>query len=43
MTSRGTFILACVGLLALVYLGGGLLSALIRPFVLFYRSLLVNF
>ena len=31
------------GLLALVYLGGGLLSALIRPFVLFYRSLLVNF
>src|SRR5882757_6309257 len=31
------------GLLALVYLGGGLLSALIRPFILFYRSLLVNF
>jgi len=31
------------GLLALVYLGGGLLSALIRPFVTFYRSLLVSF
>ena len=31
------------GLLALVYLGGGLLSALIRPFVIFYRSLLVIF
>jgi len=31
------------GLLALVYLGGGLLSSLIRPFVYFYRSLLVRF
>ena len=31
------------GLLALVYLGGGLLSALISPFVVFYRSLLVIF
>ena len=31
------------GLLALVYLGGGLLSALIRPFIIFYRSLLVIF
>ncbi len=31
------------GLLALVYLGGGLLSALISPFVLFYRSVVVNF
>ena len=31
------------GLLALVYLGGGLLSALIRPFIIFYRSLLVSF
>lgn len=31
------------GLLALVYLGGGLLSALIRPFLDFYKSLLVMF
>jgi len=31
------------GLLALVYLGGGLLSALIRPFRDFYNSLLVIF
>ena len=31
------------GLLALVYLGGGLLSSLIRPFWQFYRSLLVKF
>ncbi|MBI3476871.1 MAG: site-2 protease family protein [Acidobacteria bacterium] len=31
------------GLLALVYLGGGLLSALIRPFIIFYRRLLVSF
>jgi len=31
------------GLLALVYLGGGLLSALIRPFLIFYRRLLVSF
>jgi Zn-dependent protease len=31
------------GLLALVYLGGGLLSALIRPFVDFYKSLMVIF
>lgn len=31
------------GLLALVYLGGGLLSALIRPFIIFFRSLLVSF
>jgi Zn-dependent protease len=30
-------------LLALVYLGGGILSALIRPFIFFYRSLLVIF
>jgi Zn-dependent protease len=29
-------------LLALVYLGGGILSAVIRPFIFFYRSLLVN-
>jgi Zn-dependent protease len=31
------------GLLALVYLGGGLLSGLIRPFVHFYVSMLVKF
>ncbi len=31
------------GLLALVYLGGGLLSGLIRPFVHFYISMLVKF
>ena len=31
------------GLLALVYLGGGLLSALIAPFVRFYISMLVRF
>ena len=31
------------GLLALVYLGGGLLSSLIRPFWNFYRSMLVRF
>ena len=31
------------GLLALVYLGGGLLSSLLRPFVGFYRSMLVRF
>ena len=31
------------GLLALVYLGGGLLSSLIRPFVHFYLSMLVKF
>ena len=31
------------GLLALVYLGGGLLSSLIRPFVRFYLSMLVKF
>ena len=30
-------------LLALVYLGGGLLSSLIRPFVRFYVSILVKF
>jgi Zn-dependent protease len=30
-------------LLALVYLGGGLLSGLIRPFVHFYLSMLVSF
>jgi Zn-dependent protease len=30
-------------LLALVYLGGGLLSALIRPFVHFYVSILAKF
>jgi Zn-dependent protease len=30
-------------LLALVYLGGGLLWSLIRPFIDFYRSLLVKF
>jgi len=30
-------------LLALVYLGGGLLSGLLRPFVHFYMSLLVKF
>ncbi len=30
-------------LLALVYLGGGILSGLIRPFIFFYRSLLVIF
>lgn len=30
-------------LLALVYLGGGLLSSLIRPFVHFYLSMLVKF
>ena len=30
-------------LLALVYLGGGLLSSLIRPFVHFYLSILVKF
>jgi len=31
------------GLLALVYLGGGLLSALIRPFIGFYVTMLVKF
>jgi len=31
------------GLLALVYLGGGLLSSLLRPFVHFYLSMLVKF
>ena len=31
------------GLIALVYLGGGLLSSLIRPFVRFYLSILVKF
>jgi Zn-dependent protease len=31
------------GLLALVYLGGNLLSSLIRPFVRFYISMLVRF
>ena len=31
------------GLLALVYLGGGLLSSLIRPFIRFYLSMLVKF
>jgi Zn-dependent protease len=31
------------GLLALVYLGGGLLSSLFRPFVHFYLSMLVKF
>jgi len=31
------------GLLALVYLGGGLINGLIRPFVQFYLSLLVKF
>src|ERR1700675_2152196 len=31
------------GLLALVYLGGGLLSSLLRPFVRFYLSMLVKF
>jgi Zn-dependent protease len=31
------------GLLALVYLGGGLLSALIRPFIIFFRSVVVSF
>ena len=31
------------GLIALVYLGGGLLSSLIRPFVRFYVSILVKF
>ena len=30
-------------LLALVYLGGGLLWSLIRPFIDFYRSMLVKF
>jgi len=30
-------------LLALVYLGGGLLSSLIRPFIRFYLSMLVRF
>jgi Zn-dependent protease len=30
-------------LLALVYLGGGLLSSLLRPFVHFYMALLVKF
>jgi len=30
-------------LLALVYLGGGLLSSLIRPFLRFYVSMLVKF
>jgi Zn-dependent protease len=30
-------------LLALVYLGGGLLSGLIRPFLRFYVSMLVRF
>ena len=32
-----------IGLLALVYLGGGLLSSLIRPFLRFYLSILVKF
>ncbi|MFI5110746.1 MAG: site-2 protease family protein [Terriglobales bacterium] len=31
------------GLLALVYLGGGLISGLIRPFIYFYISMLVKF
>jgi Zn-dependent protease len=31
------------GLLALVYLGGGLISGLLRPFVHFYLSMLVKF
>jgi len=31
------------GLLALVYLGGNLLSSLIRPFIYFYRSMMVVF
>jgi Zn-dependent protease len=31
------------GLLALVYLGGNLLSSLIRPFIVFYRSMMVAF
>jgi Zn-dependent protease len=31
------------GLLALVYLGGGLLSSLLRPFIRFYLSILVRF
>ncbi len=31
------------GLLALVYLGGGLLGSLIRPFIHFYLSMLVKF
>ncbi len=31
------------GLLALVYLGGGLLSGFIRPFVHFYLWMLVKF
>jgi Zn-dependent protease len=31
------------GLLALVYLGGGLLSSLIRPFVRFYDTMLAKF
>jgi Zn-dependent protease len=31
------------GLLALVYLGGGLLSGLIRPFIHFYIRMLVKF
>lgn len=31
------------GLLALVYLGGNLLSGLIRPFIYFYRSMMVKF
>ena len=32
-----------IGLLALVYLGGGLLGSLIRPFLRFYLSILVKF
>lgn len=32
-----------LGLLALVYLGGGLLSSLIRPFIHFYVAMLVKF
>lgn len=31
------------GLIALVYLGGGLLGSLIRPFIRFYLSILVKF
>ncbi len=31
------------GLIALVYLGGGLISSLIRPFIYFYIALLVKF
>ncbi len=31
------------GLLALVYLGGGLISSLIRPFIYFYIAMLVKF